>query len=269
MSERGRTLVDKQAEDPGLWAPAATATEAYLQQALRELHANVEGAQMSERDANKPEPPPTGAGTPVWPLVIADMQERDRIGTAKYGTPLRVHNGRDALLDAYQEALDLVVYLRQVIEERQQERCSRAGGSRGRCVLTRGHDGDHEWPTPPTATGAHCSICDVGTGYQHHSDCPNAFSNRTPTAECAPHLDGPGAAASQHMNPEDGGETVAPLGGSPAPSSTRPKAAPAAAVCGRCKGRKCAGKVEDCYMLEESGGKVGCCSACAGTGSAP
>lgn len=27
-------------------------------------------------------------------------------------------NGRDALLDAYQEALDLVVYLRQVIYER-------------------------------------------------------------------------------------------------------------------------------------------------------
>lgn len=32
--------------------------------------------------------------------------------------PLQAHNGRDPLVDAYQEALDLVVYLRQAIEER-------------------------------------------------------------------------------------------------------------------------------------------------------
>lgn len=63
------------------------------------------------------QPPPTGSGVPVWPLVIADMQARDAAGTAKYGTPLRTHNGRDALVDAYQEALDLAVYLRQRIEE--------------------------------------------------------------------------------------------------------------------------------------------------------
>jgi hypothetical protein len=31
--------------------------------------------------------------------------------------PLQAHNGRNALIDAYQEALDLVVYLRQAIEE--------------------------------------------------------------------------------------------------------------------------------------------------------
>ena len=57
-------------------------------------------------------------GRPVWELVIEDMQERDRIGRERYGTPLQIHNGRDALVDAYQEALDLVVYLRQAIEER-------------------------------------------------------------------------------------------------------------------------------------------------------
>jgi hypothetical protein len=38
-----RELVDAQAEDPGLWAEAETAMEAYLQQALRRLHAAVEG----------------------------------------------------------------------------------------------------------------------------------------------------------------------------------------------------------------------------------
>ena len=35
-------LVQQQAEDEGLWFIAATAPEAYLQQALRELHAAVE-----------------------------------------------------------------------------------------------------------------------------------------------------------------------------------------------------------------------------------
>jgi hypothetical protein len=54
----------------------------------------------------------------VWDLVIEDMQARDEFGRKKYGTPLQAGNGRDALVDAYQEVLDLCVYLRQAIEER-------------------------------------------------------------------------------------------------------------------------------------------------------
>jgi hypothetical protein len=65
------------------------------------------------------QPPPTPNATrAIWDLVIADMRERDAIGRARYGTPLQAGNGRDALVDAYQEALDLVAYLRQAIEER-------------------------------------------------------------------------------------------------------------------------------------------------------
>jgi hypothetical protein len=68
---------------------------------------------------NLPEPPPVpNESLPIWKLVIVDMHERDYIGRQKYGTPLQAHNGRDALVDAYQEALDLCVYLRQAIEER-------------------------------------------------------------------------------------------------------------------------------------------------------
>lgn len=71
------------------------------------------------RGLSKPEPDPVKtAGRPIWELVIEDMQERDRAGRAKYGTPLQANNGRDALVDAYQEVLDLAVYLRQAIEER-------------------------------------------------------------------------------------------------------------------------------------------------------
>ena len=70
-------------------------------------------------DHTDPQPSPADSPHPaVWPLVIADMAERDRLGRARYGTPLRPHNGRDALVDAYQEALDLCAYLRQAIYER-------------------------------------------------------------------------------------------------------------------------------------------------------
>ena len=68
---------------------------------------------------NAPQPPPTrGRGPAIWELVVADMRERDQLGLCRYGTRLEAHNGRDALMDAYQEALDLCVYLRQAIEER-------------------------------------------------------------------------------------------------------------------------------------------------------
>ena len=43
----------------------------------------------------------------LWASVIADMEDRRRLGIARYGTPLQPHNGRDALVDAYEEALDL------------------------------------------------------------------------------------------------------------------------------------------------------------------
>jgi len=46
-----------------------------------------------------------------------DMKERRLMGIKKYGTPLQPNNGRNTLVDAYQEALDLVVYLRSKIEE--------------------------------------------------------------------------------------------------------------------------------------------------------
>ena len=65
------------------------------------------------------QPPPIGNDLPaVWDLVMADMKDRDQVGRQRYGTPLQPYNGRDSLMDAYQEALDLAVYLRQAIFER-------------------------------------------------------------------------------------------------------------------------------------------------------
>lgn len=77
---------------------------------------------MSEQKPIADQPPPiANAGAPVWDLVMADMKERDHLGRQRYGTPLQTNNGRDHLVDAYQEALDLVVYLRAAIEERRME----------------------------------------------------------------------------------------------------------------------------------------------------
>lgn len=51
-------------------------------------------------------------------LVREDLEKREALGVERYGAPLRPHNGRDALLDAYEEALDLACYLKQAIIER-------------------------------------------------------------------------------------------------------------------------------------------------------
>ena len=68
---------------------------------------------------NEKEPQPSQNDLPaVWDLVKLDIAERDAIGEKRYGTRLQPFNGRDVLVDCYQEALDLVVYLRQVIYER-------------------------------------------------------------------------------------------------------------------------------------------------------
>lgn len=61
----------------------------------------------------------------VWDAVIEDMKARDRLGRERYGVPLAPHNGRDALQDAYEEALDLAVYLKQAIIERDGQTTSR------------------------------------------------------------------------------------------------------------------------------------------------
>jgi len=54
----------------------------------------------------------------IQDLVMADLDERMEEGKRRYGTLLQGHNGRDMLQDAYDEAMDLCVYLRGVIWER-------------------------------------------------------------------------------------------------------------------------------------------------------
>lgn len=53
-------------------------------------------------------------------LVIADIEARKALGLKKYGTLLQPFNGRSFLQDAYEEVLDLAVYLRGKLEEERQ-----------------------------------------------------------------------------------------------------------------------------------------------------
>lgn len=49
--------------------------------------------------------------------VIQDMAERDQAGRSRYGVPLTPNNGRDSLIDLYQEVLDAAVYAKNWLME--------------------------------------------------------------------------------------------------------------------------------------------------------
>lgn len=57
------------------------------------------------------------ASLTVTDMVKRDLDQRTAAGIQKYGRPLTTRNGRSAIVDAYQEVLDLAQYLRQHIEE--------------------------------------------------------------------------------------------------------------------------------------------------------
>ena len=74
---------------------------------------------MDSRDLAAEQPMPTPRDVPsVQGMVIADLKFRLEVGIQRYGTPLQPHNGRDMLLDAYEEAMDLCIYLKGVLVER-------------------------------------------------------------------------------------------------------------------------------------------------------
>jgi hypothetical protein len=65
------------------------------------------------------QPNPLKNNNPViQELVMSDMQVRLNLGLERDGTGLQAYNGRDMLQDAYEEALDLCVYLRGAMYER-------------------------------------------------------------------------------------------------------------------------------------------------------
>lgn len=107
LAEEGRPV-----EVPTGCVPRMTASEV----AARQTDLHPGGAIFAPPES---QPAPTPNQRPaVWPLVMVDMAGRDKLGRERYGTPLQPHNGRDTLRDAYEEALDLAVYLRTAMYER-------------------------------------------------------------------------------------------------------------------------------------------------------
>jgi hypothetical protein len=81
--------------------------------------------------ASTQQPLPAPGKVDIWPLVVADIEARVEAGKQKYGTVLQSHNGRDPLWDAYQEAIDLAMYLRQAIAEKEGREVAMKDGSVG------------------------------------------------------------------------------------------------------------------------------------------
>jgi len=97
-----------------------------LMAGMREVYTNT---------AARPEPPPTNNEHPAIADVVAadfvalgnlegaavaaDIMARKAFGMAKYKTPLQPFNGRDVVMDLYQELLDATKYARVLLYENQ------------------------------------------------------------------------------------------------------------------------------------------------------
>ena len=66
----------------------------------------------------QPKPKRNNTNPDTWDEVIKDMNARNEFGKNKYGVALKPFNGRDSLLDIYEELLDAVVYIKNLIIER-------------------------------------------------------------------------------------------------------------------------------------------------------
>lgn len=69
--------------------------------------------------SEQPMPVTTARSEGVFPALMEDIEARNEKGRLTYGRDLETFNGRDALRDAYEEALDLAVYLKQALMERE------------------------------------------------------------------------------------------------------------------------------------------------------
>lgn len=69
------------------------------------------------RDPATDQPLPVGGDREVQQALIDAISARRDLGIRKYGQPVMTNNGRSALRDAWEEAIDLLVYLTQALLE--------------------------------------------------------------------------------------------------------------------------------------------------------
>jgi hypothetical protein len=64
------------------------------------------------------QPAPVKNDSPfIVDLVVKDLEARKQLGIERYGVALQAHNGRNTLLDLYEELQDAVIYIKGLLEE--------------------------------------------------------------------------------------------------------------------------------------------------------
>jgi hypothetical protein len=103
-----------------------TILDAIERQREGEMHIEPDDVETDETTVfTRPQPNPVNADGPaLWPMIAKELEHEARACAkpvyalvAKYGVPLVASNGRDHLVDAYQEALDAIVYMRAYHEQ--------------------------------------------------------------------------------------------------------------------------------------------------------
>lgn len=85
---------------------------------MRRINGTVDMLELFTGSANRDRPQSAkDTAVSTIQLLIDSTQKRADMGKAKYGVYLTARNGRNPLVDAFQEALDQLVYLRQAIED--------------------------------------------------------------------------------------------------------------------------------------------------------
>ncbi|MGW1436927.1 hypothetical protein ACWD7M_16955 [Streptomyces griseus] len=119
----------------------------------------IQGA-LRERPGDQPLP--TEGQESVQDALIKLIEERRELGIQRYGTPLQTFNGRNAVRDALEEALDLATYLMQI----EMEQNARQAGLREALKL---HEADQglcrtcATPSPCATRSALVAIVQPGT----------------------------------------------------------------------------------------------------------
>lgn len=85
------------------------------------LISGIIAKEMKEAFKQQPNPIPNQS-KPIVDSVIEELLKRKQLGIERYGVALQAGNGRDAIRDALDEAIDLVFYLYQAIAERDQNK---------------------------------------------------------------------------------------------------------------------------------------------------
>lgn len=142
--------------NPAAWASNEKCPSCY--DTPEEFVPLVEGAtrQLPVQVGNTPSATPSRANRPgdtqalptindqpwIADIVKEDIEARKQVGIKRYGTPLQPFNDRNALVDAYEEVLDLACYLKQrIIEEEAVD-----FGECPNCAVAEGRDVWHRDP---------------------------------------------------------------------------------------------------------------------------